>query len=59
MRLFGVILATVGTALIVVACLQAGASILGDSLDLAAYPAILGSMLLVPGAWLMLREKRH
>jgi len=56
MRPLGAILATLGTALIVLAALRAGAAILGDSLPLAAILVVAGALLLVPGAWLMLRR---
>jgi len=54
MRRVGLSLAALGTALIVLAVLQFGASILGQSQDLAVYLGIAGAVLLVLGAWLSL-----
>ncbi len=47
MRPVGLSLAVLGTALIVLAVLQFGASILGQSQDLAAYLGIAGVAVLV------------
>lgn len=57
MQLAGALLATLGTTLIVVAALQAGAAILGDSFALAVILATLGAVLMIPGAWLILNAK--
>lgn len=62
MRRVGLSLAVLGTALIVLAVLQFGAFVLGQSQDLAAYLGIAGAVVLVLGAWLSLfgpREQRR
>jgi len=61
MQLVGLLLAVLGTALIVLSALQFAASVLGDSQALAAYIGLAGAILLVLGAWLPLRRtgERH
>jgi len=56
MQFVGLFLAVLGTTLIVLAALQFGASILGESQGLAASLGIAGVVLLVLGAWLSLRR---
>jgi len=59
MQFFGATLAIVGTALIVLAALQLGASILGDSQELAVLLGVVGALLLLLGGGLTLRASRR
>jgi hypothetical protein len=58
MQLIGSLLAVLGTALIVLASLQAATAMFGDSLVVAVAIGAAGLILLVPGGWMMVHENR-
>jgi hypothetical protein len=58
MQTVGALLALLGTALIVLAVIQAATAMFGDSLLLALIIGIVGVALLAPGGWMMLRDSR-
>lgn len=57
-QLVGAILAVLGTALVVLAALQAATFLLGDSVSLALVIGVAGFALLASGGGMMLRDSR-
>jgi hypothetical protein len=59
MQAVGSIFAILGTGLIVLAVLQFATALLGDAPLLVPALGVVGAILLVIGAWIVLRESRR